>query len=143
MTYRPSISNSEGARERRRRVRNLCAPHQSRRSPMGSGSVLARAMDLGPRARPDPGVPATAVPRRSPAFASLAPGGLARRPLHRTGCRVVDEILFGPESHWQGSGSFALRGGGWVVGIGGCIAGCAHPLEKSATSFVDASIHCL
>ena len=58
------------ALERRRRVRNLCAPHQSRRSPMGSGSVLARAMDLGPRARPDPGVPATAVPRRSPAFGS-------------------------------------------------------------------------
>jgi hypothetical protein len=30
-------------------------------------------------------------------------------------------ILFGPEPHWQGSGSFALRGGGgsqkWVVAL--------------------------
>ena len=60
-------------------------------SPIGSGGGLARAVDLGARARPDPGVPAPAVPRRSPAFASLAPGGLARRPLHRTYCRVVDD----------------------------------------------------
>src|SRR5215211_680428 len=77
------------ALERRRGVRNLCAPHQSRHSPMGSGSVLARAMDLGPRARPDPGVPATAVPRQSPAFVSLAVGSLDRWPLHRPGCGVL------------------------------------------------------
>jgi hypothetical protein len=85
------------ARERRRRVRDLCAPHQFRRSPIGSGSVLARAVDLGPRSRPDPGVPAAAVPRRSPAFASLAPGGLARRPLHRPGCRVVGDTALARE----------------------------------------------
>src|SRR5215216_6347378 len=49
-------------------------------------------------------------------------------------------IHVGPESYCQGSGSFALRGG-VVVGMGGCIAGCAHPLEKSAPSFTDVSIH--
>jgi hypothetical protein len=32
-------------------------------------------------------------------------------------------------------------GVGWVVEIGGCVARCAHPLEKSAPGFVDASIH--
>src|SRR5215211_7730552 len=30
---------------------------------------------------------------------------------------------------------------GWVAEISGCIAGCAHPLEKSGLSFVDTSIH--
>src|SRR5829696_3727629 len=90
------------ALERRRRVRNLCAPHQSRRSPMGSGSLLARAVDLGPRARPDPGVPATAVPRWAPAFASLAPGGLARWPLHRPGCGVVHDSALAREGSSAG-----------------------------------------
>src|SRR5215212_6091186 len=36
-----------------------------------------------------------------------------------------------------------MGGWGWVVGIGGCIAGCAHPREKSATNFRNASIHLL
>jgi hypothetical protein len=36
---------------------------------------------------------------------------------------------------------FANCKGGWIVEMGGCIAGCAHPLEKSAPSFTDASIH--
>ena len=45
-----------------------------------------------------------------------------------------------PEPWQWGSGSYALRVG-WVVGIGGCIAGCAHPLEKSATDSVRTSIH--
>jgi hypothetical protein len=47
-------------------------------------------------------------------------------------------IHIGPESWQWGSG---LCVGGWVVGIGGCIAECAHPLEKSDPGFVDASIH--
>jgi hypothetical protein len=25
--------------------------------------------------------------------------------------------------------------------MGGCIAGCAHPLEKSVANFIDTSIH--
>jgi hypothetical protein len=29
----------------------------------------------------------------------------------------------------------------WVAEMGGCIAGCAHPLEESAANFRDASIH--
>jgi hypothetical protein len=28
-----------------------------------------------------------------------------------------------------------VPGWGWVVGMGGCIAGCAHHLEKSAPRF--------
>jgi hypothetical protein len=32
---------------------------------------------------------------------------------------------------------------GWVVGMGGCITGCAHHLAKSVTNFKDTSIHCL
>ena len=44
-------------------------------------------------------------------------------------------ILFGPESYWQGSSSFVLRGGG------GCIAERAHPLEKPALNSTKASIH--
>jgi hypothetical protein len=37
----------------------------------------------------------------------------------------------------------ALNGEVWgrVAEIDGCIAGCAHPLEKSALGFADASIH--
>ena len=85
------------ALERRRPIRYLCAPHESRRSPIGSGSVLARAVDLGPGVRPEPGLPATAVPQRSPAFASLAPGGLARRPLHQPDCRVVHDTALARE----------------------------------------------
>jgi hypothetical protein len=38
---------------------------------------------------------------------------------------------------------FANRGVGWVAGMGGRIAGCAHPLEKSATNFRNVSIHLL
>ena len=34
-------------------------------------------------------------------------------------------------------------GGGWVAEISGCLGGCAHPIEKSAADFKDASIHCL
>jgi hypothetical protein len=34
-----------------------------------------------------------------------------------------------------------VAGWGWVAGMGGCIAGFAHPLEKSATSFKNTSIH--
>jgi hypothetical protein len=30
---------------------------------------------------------------------------------------------------------------GWVAETGGCVAGWAHPLEKSATGFEDTSIH--
>src|SRR5687767_13979719 len=44
-------------------------------------------------------------------------------------------ILFGPESYWQGSSSFVLRGGG------GCIAEREHPLEKPARNSTKASIH--
>jgi hypothetical protein len=38
-------------------------------------------------------------------------------------------ILFGPESHCQGSG-LLCRGAGWVAEMGGCIAQCVQPLEK-------------
>src|SRR5215210_1216587 len=75
----------------------LISSHAPWRSPTGSGSVLARAVDLGAGGWPDPGVPATAVPRRSPAFASLAPGGLARQPLHRPDCRVVHDTALARE----------------------------------------------
>ena len=34
-----------------------------------------------------------------------------------------------------------VAGWGWVVGMGGCIAGSAHPLEKSAAGFIGTSIH--
>jgi hypothetical protein len=34
-------------------------------------------------------------------------------------------------------------GWGRAVGMGGCIVGCAHSLEKTAPSFVGRSIHCL
>ena len=30
---------------------------------------------------------------------------------------------------------------GWVVEMGDCAAGWAHPLEKSGSEFVDTSIH--
>jgi hypothetical protein len=41
-----------------------------------------------------------------------------------------------------GSGSIiSNRWWGWVAEIRGRIAGCAHPLEKSAIIFRDASIH--
>jgi hypothetical protein len=33
--------------------------------------------------------------------------------------------------------------GGWVVGMGGCIVGCAHHLAHSSLDFRKASIHCL
>jgi hypothetical protein len=36
---------------------------------------------------------------------------------------------------------FCVTGWGWVAGMGGFIAGCAHPFEKSVPSFTDASIH--
>jgi hypothetical protein len=36
---------------------------------------------------------------------------------------------------------FCIAGWGWVAEIGGRIAGSAHPLEKTATSFMNASIH--
>jgi hypothetical protein len=36
---------------------------------------------------------------------------------------------------------FCIAGWGWVAEIGGCIAGWAHPREKSGSDFVDASIH--
>ena len=65
--------------------------------PLGAEACLAGAVDLGTGARPEPGVPATAVPRRSPAFASLAPGGLARRPLHRDLLSCRPWILLWPE----------------------------------------------
>jgi hypothetical protein len=34
-----------------------------------------------------------------------------------------------------------VAGWGWVAEIGGCIAGCAHPFEESATNFRNASTH--
>jgi hypothetical protein len=37
--------------------------------------------------------------------------------------------------------SRSVGGEGWVAGMGGCIAGCAHPLEKSGSSIVKTSIH--
>jgi hypothetical protein len=49
-------------------------------------------------------------------------------------------ILFGPESHCQGSGSLVLKVG-CVVEITRCIARCAHPTEKSALSLTDISVH--
>ena len=49
-------------------------------------------------------------------------------------------IHFEPESQSRGSGSLCY-GVEWVVEIGGRIAGCAHPLEKSGSGFADASIH--
>jgi hypothetical protein len=36
-----------------------------------------------------------------------------------------------------------VAGWGWVVEIGGLIAECAHPLEKSAIGFTGTSIYCL
>jgi hypothetical protein len=36
-----------------------------------------------------------------------------------------------------------VAGWGWVAGMGGCIAECAHHLEKSAPDFRNASIHLL
>jgi lipid-binding SYLF domain-containing protein len=36
---------------------------------------------------------------------------------------------------------FYVARGGWVAGMGGCIAGCADPLEKSASSSTDTSIY--
>jgi hypothetical protein len=47
---------------------------------------------------------------------------------------------FGPESYYQGSGSFVL-GVGWVGENGGRAAGCTHRLQKSAPNFRDTSIH--
>src|SRR5215208_2631637 len=97
-------------------------------------------MDLGPRARPDPGVPATAVPRWSPSFASLAPGGLARRPLHRPGCSVVHDSALAREgtsaSDWRSEplpciecGTPVGRGSDAVFGRSGCrdLAACPLP----------------
>jgi hypothetical protein len=36
---------------------------------------------------------------------------------------------------------FRVGGWGWVTELGGCIAGCAHPFEKSAPEFRNARIH--
>jgi hypothetical protein len=41
----------------------------------------------------------------------------------------------------MGSGSSALMGWGWVAEMSGRAVGLAHPLEKSATIFRNASIH--
>jgi hypothetical protein len=38
---------------------------------------------------------------------------------------------------------YCVGGWGWVVGMGGCIVGCAHHLEKSTANFMGTSIHCL
>src|SRR5215218_712793 len=62
------------ALERWRGVRHLCAPHESRLSPSGSGVLLAGEVDLGAGARPEPGVPAPPVSRRPSAVTPLAPG---------------------------------------------------------------------
>jgi hypothetical protein len=45
----------------------------------------------------EPGVPTTAVPRRSPAFETLAPGGLARQSLHRHDCRSFHDSALARE----------------------------------------------
>jgi hypothetical protein len=49
-------------RDRRRGVRDLCAPHESRLSSPGSGVVLADGVDLGSGVRPNPSVPAPSLP---------------------------------------------------------------------------------
>jgi hypothetical protein len=36
---------------------------------------------------------------------------------------------------------FSVAGWGWIVEMGGCIARCAHPLEKSTPNSTDTSIH--
>jgi hypothetical protein len=80
----------------------------------GSLSLGAEAswlpVDLGSRARPDPGVPAPPFPGWSPAFASLAPGGLARRPLHWPGRHVVHDPALAREG--ARVGATRRRGGG-------------------------------
>jgi hypothetical protein len=39
-------------------------------------------------------------------------------------------------------GVSTMRRAGWVAEMGRCLAGCAHPLEKSATIFRNARIYC-
>jgi len=69
-------------------------------------------------------------------------GGGLRLPHDKAPSTVAQRVIhyFGPEPWRWGSGTFALRVGR-DVGMGGCIAGCAHPLEKSGPSIKDASIH--
>jgi hypothetical protein len=50
-------------------------------------------------------------------------------------------ISFEPESHCWGSDSSALVGWGWVAEMDGCVAGCAHLLEKWVTDLKNAGIH--
>jgi len=71
----------------RSRIRHLHAPHGARLAATGGGSVLARAVDLGAGARPDPGVLAPPVPRRTPTVSPLEVGVVAGRPLHRPDLR--------------------------------------------------------
>jgi hypothetical protein len=49
-------------------------------------------------------------------------------------------IHFGPEARNRVPVRFR-HGVERVAGIRGCVAGCAHPLEKSASGFTDTSIH--
>src|SRR5215203_7355974 len=46
-------------------------------------------------------------------------------------------------SGWNASGDEIResRSGGWVAEMDGCVAGCAHPFEKSAPGFKGISIH--
>src|SRR5688572_24315500 len=75
------------ARDRRRGVRDLCAPHESRLSPLRSGVGVADGVDLGAGVRHNPSVPAPSLPRRPPTVTPLAVGSLARWPLHRPDLR--------------------------------------------------------
>src|SRR5919107_2869624 len=70
-----------------RGVRRLCAPHESRLSPPGSGVGVADGLDLGAGVRHNPSVPAPSLPGRPPAVTPLAGGRLARWPLHRPDLR--------------------------------------------------------
>src|SRR5215204_5364877 len=84
---------------------------------------------------------------------SVSPG-CGRRPLGRRSFPNVGEkkssrnpvFAANKNSDWRSRARAYLQSrftnrGGWVAEMGGCIAGCAHPLEKSAADFGDASIH--
>ena len=53
-------------------------------------------------------------------------------------CRTSDPLWAGP---WQWGSGLCVTGWGWVAENGGCIAGRAHPREKSAPGFKNISIH--
>ena len=54
---------------------------------------------------------------------------------------MAPAVLTTPRSLGNGAPVLVRCGWGWVAGMGGCVAECAHPLKKSAPGFMDISIH--